>query len=275
MTGTARTLLVSLLLAVTCPALAQKTTEPQPMAAPGESTEPPSPKAAPAGAVEAVPLPRSGGVLVFGGTRGTGLEAVKTLVAMKEQVTVVTHGSPDNAELKAMGVTVVSGNVLDPDSIKEVFKSTPFRAVISTIGRQKNQPSPDFDGNKNVIDAAKATGIPRFILVSTIGAGDSEKAAPWIARLFLKEVMAEKGRAEDYLKASGLDYTIVRPGGLLDKPASGQARLVADPMAFSFVARADLGKLVAECVKNDDTIKKTLSVLDPTRTGILSLFGAK
>src|SRR5438046_2436373 len=135
MLSTRRFVLLPLLLLLAHPALAQssKTSEPQPMAAPGESTEPPKPRAAPLGAVQTVPLPRSGGVLVFGGTSGTGLEVVKALVAMKEQVTVVTHSKPDDATLKAMGVTVVSGDAMKPESLKELFKATPYRVVISTI----------------------------------------------------------------------------------------------------------------------------------------------
>ena len=273
MTGVIRAFVIPLLLALAFPAAAQvKTGVTQDMGQPGDSTEPPKPKAAPIGMVQELPLPRAGGVLVFGGTRGVGLEAVKTLVAMKEHVTVVTHGSPENAELKSMGVTVVSGNVLAAETLKDIFSSAPFRVVISTLGQRRGEPSPDYEGNKNVIDAAKKAGIPRYIMVSTIGVGDSEMAAPWLARKFLKNVIIDKGKAEAYLKASGLDYTIVRPGGLTDKPASGQAKLVGDAKAFSYVSRADVGKLVAESVKNEDETKKTFSVYDPTRTSIMSMF---
>ena len=273
MIATLRLVVLPILLSLALPALAQKTSEPQPMAGPGESTEPPKPMAAPVGAVQEQPLPKSGGILVFGGTRGTGLEVVKALVAKKENVTVVTHGSGENAELKARGVTLVSGNALQPDTIKDIFKATPFRVVISTVGAKRGEASPDFDGNKNVIDAAKAAKITRFVLVTVIGAGDSEKAAPWISRVILKDIIAAKTKAEDYLRASGLEYTIIRPGGLLDKPASGKAVLVADPGAFSYISRADLGKLVADAATDDKMIGKVLTSFDGTRTSVMSFFG--
>jgi uncharacterized protein YbjT (DUF2867 family) len=270
-----RLLLIPLLVACASPAWAQsKTSEPQPMAKPGESTEPPKPRAAPIGVVQAVPLPRGGGILVFGGTRGTGLEVVKELVARKEQVTVVTTGSTDNPTLKELGVSVVSGNALDPKSIEEALKTAAFRAVISTVGQRRGEPSPDYEGNRNIIDATKAAGIERFVFVTVIGAGDSAEAPPWLARWFLKDIIAAKTKAEDHLKASGLAYTIVRPGGLLDKPASGQAVLKEDPATFSWIARADLGKLVAGVVFDDTTIGKVYSAYDPTRTSMFSLFGS-
>src|SRR5437764_847593 len=76
MTVVLRTLLIPLFLALVLPALAQdKTGVTQDMGKPGDSTEPPKPKASPIGVVQEVPLPRAGGVLVFGGTRGVGLEA--------------------------------------------------------------------------------------------------------------------------------------------------------------------------------------------------------
>ena len=273
MTGVLRAFVIPLFLTLAFPAVAQeKTGVTQDMGKPGESTVPPTPKASPIGVVQEVPLPRAGGVLVFGGTRGVGLEAVKILVGMKEQVTVVSHSSPDSAELKALGVTVLSGDALHPETLKDIFTAAPYRVVISTLGGKRGEPRPDFEGNKNVIDAAKKTGIPRFIMVTSIGAGDSALTPPWIARWFLKEIMVEKTKAEEYLKASGLDYTIVRPGGLLDKPASGKATLTADVKNYSWISRADVGKLVAETVKNDDTIKKTLGTYDPTRTSFTSMF---
>jgi uncharacterized protein YbjT (DUF2867 family) len=276
MLSTRRSVLLPLLLLLAAPALAQspKTTEAQPMAAPGESTEPPKPRASPIGVVEAVALPRSGSVLVFGGTSGTGFEAVKALVAMKEQVTVVTHGNADNSTLKAMGVTVVSGDAMKPETLKEVFKATPYRVVISTIGKRKDEPNPDFEGNKNIIDAAKAIGIPRFILVTMIGDGDSEKALPWFIRLFFKEAMINKTLAEGYLRDSGLEYTVIRPGALLNKPSSGKAVLMADPMKYSAIARVDLGKLIADCVKDDKTIKKVYTAYDASRASFFApIFG--
>jgi uncharacterized protein YbjT (DUF2867 family) len=261
-----------LTVAFALPAAAQKTTQGQPMAGPGESTEPPPPHAAPVGVVQAQTLPRGGGILVFGGTHGTGLETVKVLAARKEHVTVVTHSDPHNPELAALGVTVVAGNALDPATIKDIFTAAPFRAVVTTIGRSPGEADPSFTGNKNIIDAAKAASIPRLIMVSTIGAGDSVDQLAWIEQIFYRKTFALKTDAENYLKASGLNYTIMRPGGLVDKSADGKAVFTTDQVGMSWISRADLGKLIADCVDNDADVNKTFTVFDPSRAGLLGWF---
>ncbi|MBX7200732.1 MAG: hypothetical protein K1X51_15285, partial [Rhodospirillaceae bacterium] len=82
-----------------------------------ESTEPPKPRAAPRGIVSEEVLPRAGGVLVFGGTRGAGLEAVKDLVERGEKVTVMVRASSDTAALKQLGVNIVPGDALVTDDL--------------------------------------------------------------------------------------------------------------------------------------------------------------
>lgn len=272
-----RVVLISALALCAGPAGAQKTTEPQPMAAPGESTEPPRPSAAPVPVVQQHALPRGGGVLVFGGGEGTGLAVVKVLIADHSHVTVVTDDSSENAMLTAMGVTVAHGNVLDPETIKPIFTSAPFRAVISTIGEERAQQPLDFIGNKNIEDLAKASDIPRLILVSAIGAGDSADAPPWYVQVMTKVwgsgALTAKTQAEEYLRKSGLDYTVVRPGWISDRPASGKAVLTVDRGVYSQIARADLGNLVANCVDDDTTVGKTLSAFDQTHVGFLAILG--
>ena len=65
-----------------------------------------------------------------------------------------------------------------------------------------------------VFDAAHAAGIKRMLLVTTIGAGDSYEVAPLPARRFLRDMIPLRTQAKNHLIATGLDYTIFRPGGL-------------------------------------------------------------
>jgi len=174
-------LLLGVLLSAV-PADAQKTTEPQPMAGPGQSSEPPPPKAAPVGTVAQQALPRSGGVLVFGGAEGTGLALVKELVSNQNHVTVVSNHAAPDAVLTSMGVAVVQVNLLDAETLKSVFTAAPFRAVVSTVG-ESHGGSGDFIANKNIFDATKAAGVPRLIFMTEIGVGDSTEAPPWYVKV--------------------------------------------------------------------------------------------
>ena len=120
-----------------------------------DPTEPPPPKASPVISVMEESLPRAGGIIVFGGTSGLGLEVVRALVAKKEHVTVMARPTSDTAALKTLGVEVVQGDALDADSVKKAFTAAPFRAVISTLGGRDGDYRVDIEGNKNVIDATK------------------------------------------------------------------------------------------------------------------------
>jgi uncharacterized protein YbjT (DUF2867 family) len=237
-----------------------------------EGDHPPPPRAAPLKPVEvteALPPPREG-VIVFGGNRDTGLEVVKNLVARGEKVTVMVRPSSDKTELEQLGVTLVEGDAMDAAQTAKAAASQYFKAAVSTLGGGTPERRVDFEGNKNAIDAAKASGIPRFVLVTVIGVGDSKSAAPLFARFVLRKILPLKEEAENYLKASGLKYTIVRPGGLLAKAAEGKSVLSEDPTKFSWMIRADLGKLTADTVYDPAAIDKVYTAFDPTRDSFFS-----
>ncbi len=239
-----------------------------------ESDQPPVPRAAPLKPVEvteALEPPREG-VIVFGGNRATGLEVVKSLIARGEKVTVMVRPTSNTAELEKLGVTLVKGDAMNAEDTAKAAASAYFRAAVSTLGGTGANDSgrPDFDGNKNVIDGAKAAGIPRFVLVTVIGTGTSKSAAPLFSRFVLRKVFPLKEQAENYLMASGLKYTIVRPGGLLERPAEGKSVLTEDPERFSWMIRADLGKLTADTVYDANAVNKVYTAFDPTRDSFMS-----
>jgi uncharacterized protein YbjT (DUF2867 family) len=232
------------------------------------------PQASVTGAIQPAPSTRSG-VLVFGGTRATGLELVRLLRARGEAVTVVVRPTSDVSALRQLGANTLVADAMDAAAVGKALAGTQFRAVISTLGTTRGEKDrrPDFVGNKNAIDAAKAAGIPRFVLITVIGAGDSSDAAPWLAKQFLKEVIELKTQAEDYLKQSGLQWTIVRPGGLLDKKSSGQAVLKTDPETFSWIARVDLAQLTVEVLDAPGAAGQVYAAYDPTRENFWSMWG--
>jgi uncharacterized protein YbjT (DUF2867 family) len=207
-------------------------------------------------------------VLVIGGTRGTGFDIVKLLRGRGDQVTVLARATSNTTELEKLGVAIVRGNALNADEIRAVFAGRQFAAVISTLGTTgKDRPRPDFDGNRNIFDAARAAGVRRALLVTTVGCGDSKGVEPWIAGRFLREVIALKTQAEDHLKSSGLDYTIIRPGGLLKSNLPpGEVFLTEDTQAFSWIGRSDLAKLVVRALDDPQAINKTYHAIDPGRT---------
>jgi len=215
-----------------------------------------------------------GPIIVFGGNRATGLDIVRLLRERGEDVTVAVRATSNVEALQALGASTVVVDALDADSVQAAFASGSYRLAVSTLGtsRGENARRPDFIGNRNVIDAAKASGVQRMVFVTVIGTGDSYEAAPRPARRFLEDVIALKGQAEDHLRASGLPYTIIRPGGLNDLGSTGTAVLAEDPQAFSYIARADVAKLTVAAIGDPATLNKTYNAYDPSRRTLWKQF---
>jgi len=202
------------------------------------------------------------GVLIFGGTRGTGLEIAKLLTANGESVTVFVRPSSDRSGLEPLGVDFVVGDALNADEVNAAFVDKDYRAVISTLGCFRCDIPPDYLGNKNVFAAAKVAEVPRVMMISTIGAGDSADAPPWISKWFLKDIMALKTQAEDYLRATGIAYTIIRPGGLKDGEPTGNGLLTEDTDAMGIITRADLAKLMVDALDDQSAADKVYTAMD-------------
>lgn len=204
---------------------------------------------------------------IFGASSAIGIELARRLAAAGHAPIAVTRRGAGLA-LEAAGATLRQADVLDPGQLARFFAVAPKPdAVVSLVGGRplRRETPPDWDGNRNLIDAARAAGVRRFVLVTSIGAGSSRAAAPWIARLVLGRFMALKTLAEDYLRESGLDWTIVRPGHLTDKPATGRAQLLEDEHVSGAIPRADVAALLERVLGDNGTCARTYSVLAPPR----------
>jgi len=204
-------------------------------------------------------------VFLAGGTRGVGLEIARLLVGRYAVRALVRPGSERTA-LADLGAEIVEGDALDADAVARALQVGPVAAAISTVGgKPQDGDRADYAGNRNLIDAAAAAGVGKFLLVSSIGAGESAIALPPQAKDALAAVLAEKERAEQHLQASGLTYVVVRPGGLLSEVATGTAVLTEDCRVAGSIARADVAELVCRCLVAEAANNKILSALDRDR----------
>lgn len=206
------------------------------------------------------------GILIFGATRGTGLELAKLLTTRGDAVTAFVRPTSDRSELEPLGVTFVVGDALDADEVNAAFDEREYRAVVTTLGCFRCEVPPDYIGNRNVFDAAKTAGVERVMMISSVGAGDSADAPPWISKWFLSDVLVLKTQAEDHLRSSGVPYTIIRPGGLKDAEATGNGLLTEDVMAMGIITRADLAKLMLESLDDEAAANKVYTAKDSEMT---------
>ena len=207
-------------------------------------------------------------IFLAGASRGVGREIAKCLTEQGKKVKALLRSEDAHPELEAMGIKVVMGDALDAAALEQaMLGDEPISAVISTIGGlPKDGQRVDYLGNKNLIDAAVKAGVQKFILVSSIGSGESVVAIPPQALEALRAVLIEKEQAEKHLIESGLTYIVIRPGGLKSEPATGNGVLTEDYKVAGTIHRADVAQLVCKCVFSDTANNKILSALDRNMT---------
>jgi nucleoside-diphosphate-sugar epimerase len=106
--------------------------------------------------------------------------------------------------------------------------------------------------------AAERAGVRRFVQVSSMGAGrppQPDRGEVWAAYI------AAKTAAEDDLRARDLDWTILRPGGLTDAPATGRVRLAPPPLPAGAIPRADVAAVIGVLLRVPETRHQTLELI--------------
>ncbi|MFQ4141183.1 SDR family oxidoreductase [Chlorogloeopsis sp. ULAP02] len=203
-------------------------------------------------------------IFLAGASRGVGREIAKCLSEQQTHVKALLRTEATRGELEAMGTKVVLGDAMNVDDVERaISEDEPFYAVVSTIGGlAKDNNRADYIGNKNLIDVAVKAGVKKFILVTSIGTGNSVVAlSPQILEA-LQPVLIDKEKAEQHLIASGLTYTIIRPGGLQSENSTGNGVLTEDIKVAGMINRADVAQLVCRCLNSDAANNKVLSAVD-------------
>lgn len=215
-------------------------------------------------AIRAELSPDNASILVCGGG-GIALDVTRKLKDMGAWVWMLQRSDSRRKDIEGMMAIVIRGDALQPDSVQKVFDQIEeVDAVVSTIGGTPADPAADSQGNINLIEAAAKKGVKKFILLTSIGVGDSKDAPPEQVYNVLKPVLVEKGKAEDKLKsiAGDMQYTIIRPGGLKTQPATGRGVLTQDASVCGAIHREDVADLLVHALFSSKTNNKVLSAVD-------------
>ena len=187
-------------------------------------------------------------IAVFGATGGTGRQVVEQALAAGHQVTALAR-NPSKLMLANANLTVVTGNVLNAANVEETLQGVD--AAVVSLGNTESNPDYIVSlGTQVIVAAMQRMGAPRrIVVVSSLGVGDSQDQVPFAFKLLMKSVlrkpMEDKERQEALVKASDLDWTIVRPGGLTNGPATGRYQSGLDTkIGAGQVSRADVAAFV-------------------------------
>ncbi|WP_461173658.1 SDR family oxidoreductase [Arthrobacter sp. Z1-9] len=151
-----------------------------------------------------------GPVLVVGGTGMLGGQVVTELLNRGKQVRALVRPGSDASRLESAGVEIARGDMMDQESLVRAMASAD--AVVTTAAgytrhRKGDTPATDTVGNSNLAEAAKRTGIRRFVLTSILTCDQT----PRVPHFWHKRLM------EDRLQALGVPFVALRPGAFLDQ----------------------------------------------------------
>jgi len=205
---------------------------------------------------------------VFGATGATGTHLVQQALTAGHDVTAVVR---DAARLKVPAqprLDVVTADVMDPDSIGPAVAGA--EAVLTAIGPRGTGPTTVIqDSARAIIAAMQKSGGRRLLMLSgSIAADEGESPylryliKPLARRTFLRHVCADMRAGEREVRASGLDWTIVRPPALTSKPATQKYRTAIDRnVSHGFrVSRADLATCLLTLVDDPDSVRKLIGI---------------
>ncbi|GAA0598550.1 NAD(P)-dependent oxidoreductase [Actinomadura livida] len=207
---------------------------------------------------------------IFGATGGTGVRLVRRALDGGDEVTAVVR---DPARLpgelrEAAGV--VQADVVDPAALEEAVKGCD--AVITAIGTREGRAPTTVcaDSTRAIVAAMGAAGSRRLVVVSASGldAGPGDDpltrfvVKPLILQRILKHAFADMRAAEEVVRGSGLDWTIVRPPRLTEGAGAGRYRKAVDrhvPGGFT-LAREDLAAALLDLAADASAIGHTVAV---------------
>ena len=194
--------------------------------------------------------------IVFGATGTIGALAVKNLLNEGHQVTAFAR-KPEKLAISHPQLTLVSGDALNEKDVARAIEG--HDAVIVTLGAGMSRKSMvRSEGTMNVIHGMQKHGVSRLICQSTLGAHESWDNLNffWKRIMFgalLRPVFKDHELQEQLVRASGLDWTIVRPGAFADGPATGAYKEAFGPSERNLslkIARADIAAFLARQLKD-------------------------
>jgi NADH dehydrogenase len=206
-------------------------------------------------------------ILVAGATGTVGGMIVDGLLARGDRVRGLVRSEKSAAILQARGVDTVLGDLKDPASLDRACAG--IEVVITTAnsasrGGSDNPESVEEQGNRNLVDAARAAGVRQFVFVSALGS-DLNSPVP---------LLRGKAIAEQYLRESGLTYTILMPNLFMEiwcPNIVGRSALAGQPVTLigegrrrhSMISAVDVAAFAVAATGNEGAHNRVLVLGGP------------
>ncbi|OJH16742.1 sugar epimerase [Bacillus obstructivus] len=199
-------------------------------------------------------------VFVVGANGQIGRHLIQKLKKNEEHTPkAMVRNETQSLQLKNEGIETVIANLEDKvETIADAIKGCD--AIVFTAGSGGKTGADktlliDLDGAVKTMEAAEKVGIKRFIIVSALQAHHREN---WNESI--KPYYVAKHYADRVLVSSNLDYTIIRPGGLLNDPGTGKVS-IAENLQRGAISREDVAELIIACLNEKNTLRRSFDVV--------------
>jgi uncharacterized protein YbjT (DUF2867 family) len=197
-------------------------------------------------------------VLVAGGHGQIARHLLRQLAAAGHHGRGLIRNPDHAADLEADGATPVLCDLEHDDPAPHVGTADAivFAAGAGPGSGAERKRTVDYGGAVKLIEAAEQLGVRRYVIVSSMGAGDPESASEQ-----MRPYQQAKHDADEALAQSSLDWTIVRPGRLVDGPGSGQVDLAPRLGRYGEVPREDVAAVLLAVLGAENTVRGTYELL--------------
>jgi len=209
-------------------------------------------------------------ILVIGGTRGTGLLIARLLHRQGQRVRVLARDRERALTLFDPSVQAAEGDVTKPQTLGPAIEGA--RHIIFTAGCRSGYPvlepqvkAVEYEGVLNTLAATRQLGFAgRFLYMNSSGLTTSSLFATCL-NLWKGNTLIWRRRVEEQIRASGLNYTIIRTGVLLNRPGGQHLiNVTQEPLPLSFryrIARTDVATLFVAALEHPKTIRTTFEAV--------------
>lgn len=219
-------------------------------------------------AARIAPDDEPGALLVFAGEGDPGQELARLAHAAGFRVTLACCAPLPARRTGRRDREAIACDATDRRAVDRLFAvhGAEQPTVVAILGGSLRV---NAEGNIHLVEAALAAGARRFILTTSIGCGDSAAAVDPLVRAIAGPALRAKGWAENRLRQSALDWTIVRAGGLVRRRPTGTALLTASNTVSGHITLADLGEMLFLALDSPRTIHRTLAAVDRRQAGTI------
>jgi len=194
-------------------------------------------------------------ILIAGANGTTGKKIVNLLQASQYfNPIAMVRKEEQQAFFKAKQIDSVLGDL--EKEMSHVFENNTIDKVLFAAGSGgKNVIGVDQEGAKRLIDEASKNNINKFVMLSSMGADHPEEATA------LQDYLKAKQNADNYLKASGLNYTIVRPGSLTNNEPTNAIELEDKLNKHGEISRDDVAQTLVRTLNDDVANNATFEII--------------